>query len=267
MSKQMYKWEENEQELEDYIVSVFERMLKNDNLKNFKIEKNHVEIGQGEFEHKFDVFYEVKIAGVSIKAAIECKYYNKRITEEMVRDFKSKLNECNNITGFILATKSYNAGAKKFADLNNIKLITDDQLPNIPGLLFLHTACAVPDSSVHGDPFWTIMRVTKDGKNTGSYYSLNGDEFNVLEIIVHERYRPIFLFISKKTAERALEADGAKDCAVFGVSRQQLKWICLLSQFFKCELLICSVLSLDSNGCLFAVKHSYDEILAEYDLE
>ena len=143
-------------------------MLKNDNLKNFKIEKNHIEIGQGGFEHKFDVFYEVKIAGVSIKAAIECKYYNKRITEEMVRGFKSKLNECNNITGFILATKSYNAGAKKFADLNDIKLITDDQLPNIPGLLLLHTACSVPDSSVHGDPFWTIMRVTKDGKNTGS---------------------------------------------------------------------------------------------------
>ena len=55
----------------------------------------------------------------------------------MVRDFKSKLNECNNITGFILATKSYNVEAKKFADLNGIKLITDDQLPNIPGMLLL----------------------------------------------------------------------------------------------------------------------------------
>lgn len=32
MSKQMYKWEENEQELEDYIVSIFSHMLKNDNL-------------------------------------------------------------------------------------------------------------------------------------------------------------------------------------------------------------------------------------------
>ena len=92
------------------------------------------------------------------------------------------------------------------------------------------------------------MKVTKDGKNTGSYYSLNGNEFNMLEIIVHERYRSILLFISKKTAERVLEADGAKDCAVFGVSRQQLRGICLMSQFFKCELLISSVLSLDSNG-------------------
>jgi hypothetical protein len=263
----MYKWEENGQELEDYIESVFRISLKNEYLKNFKVEKNHVEVSREGIEYKFDVFYEFIIAGIPHKVAIECKYYNKRITEEMVRHFKSKLDECNNITGFILATKSYNVEAKKYADLHGIQLITDDQLPNIPGMLLLHTACSVPDENVHGDPFWTIMKVTKDGKNTGSYYSLNGNEFNMLEIIVHERYRSILLFISKKSAERVLEADGAKDCAVFGVSRQQLRWICLMSQFFKCELLISSVLSLDSNGNTLLFKHSYNEILAEYDLE
>jgi hypothetical protein len=267
MSKQLYKWEENGQELKDYIVSVFERMLKNDNFKNFKIEKNHKEIGQGGFEYIFDIFYEVKLPKLFIKAAIECEYYNKRITKEMVKHFKEDLNDCNNITGFILATKSYNVDAKRYADLHGIQLITDDQLPNIPGLLLSHTACAVPDKNVHGDPFWTIMKVTKDGKNTGSYYSLNGNEFNMFEITVHERYRSILLFISKKSAERELEADGAKDCAVFGVSRQQLRWICLLSQFFKCELLISSILSIDSHGNSLLFKHSYDEILAEYDLE
>jgi len=267
MSKKMYKWEENGQELEDYIVSVFRASLKNDNIKDFKIEKDHIEVGRDGFEYKFDVFYEVKLAKVALKAAIECKYYNKRITREMVKHFKEDLNECNSITGFILATKSYNVEAKKYADLHGIKLITDDQLPNIPGMLLLRTACSVPDENVHGDPFWTIMKVTKNGKNTGSYYSLNGNEFNMLEIVVHERYRSILLFISKKSAERVLEADGAKDCAVFGVSRQQLRWICLLSQFFKCELLISSDLLLDSNEKPILRKHSYDEILAEYDLE
>ena len=46
MSKQMYKWEENGQELEDYIESVFRVSLKNEFLKNFKVEKNHVEVGR-----------------------------------------------------------------------------------------------------------------------------------------------------------------------------------------------------------------------------
>ncbi len=48
MSKKMYKWEENGQELEDYIVSVFKASLNNENLKDFIIEKNHLEIGQGD---------------------------------------------------------------------------------------------------------------------------------------------------------------------------------------------------------------------------
>jgi hypothetical protein len=46
MSMKMYKWKENGQELEDYIVSFLKASLNNDNLKNFKIEKNHIEIGQ-----------------------------------------------------------------------------------------------------------------------------------------------------------------------------------------------------------------------------
>ena len=163
MSKQMYKWEENGQELEDYIESVFRVSLKNEFLKNFKVEKNHVEVGR-EGEYKFDVFYEFIIAGIPHKAAIECKYYDKRITEEMVRHFKSKLDECNNITGFVLATKSYNVDAKKYADRYGIKLITDDELPNIHEMLLAYTEFIVPNKDVHGDPFWTIMAVTEDGE-------------------------------------------------------------------------------------------------------
>jgi len=106
MSKKMYKWEENGQELEDYIVSVFKASLNNENLKDFIIEKNHLEIGQGGFEYKFDVFYEVKLAKVPLKAAIECKYYNKRVTKEMVKHFKEDLNECNNITVGLTHLKS-----------------------------------------------------------------------------------------------------------------------------------------------------------------
>ena len=49
----------------------FQSFVKNEYLKNFKIEKNHIEIGQGGFKYKFDVFCEVIIAGVSLKAAIE----------------------------------------------------------------------------------------------------------------------------------------------------------------------------------------------------
>ncbi len=251
----MSKWEEAGQKLEDFIEHVYSIWLKNENLKNCKIEKNHVEIGKSGTKYEFDVFYEVKIAGISHKGAIECKYHDKRITEDIVRDFEGKLNDCNNIRGFMVSTNGHQEEAKQLLKYYGIELITEDELPNIPGLLLAYTECLVQDENVHGDPFWTIMQLTEDGKNTGSYYSSGGNG-NI-----------ILLFISKKSAERALEADGAKGYAVFGVSRQHLKAICLMSKVFKYELGIISVLSLDSYGNSLLYKHSYDQILAEYDLE
>jgi len=197
-------------------------------------------------------FYEVKIAGISHKVAIECKYHDEMMTGDMVRDFGGKLNDCNNIRGFMVSTNGYQEEVIQLLKYYGIELITEDELPNIPGLLLMHTECFTPDENVHGALFWTIMQLTEDGKNTGSYYSSG----NI-----------ILLFISKKSAERALKADGAKGYAVFGVSRQHLKAICLMSKFFKYELGIISVLSLDSCGNPFLYKHSYDQILAEYDLE
>ncbi len=88
------KWEEAGQELEDFIEQVCSISLKNENLKNCKIEKNHVEIGKSGTKYKFDIFYEIKIAGISHKVAIECKYHDKMITEDMVRDFWGKLDDC-----------------------------------------------------------------------------------------------------------------------------------------------------------------------------
>lgn len=267
MSKKMYKWEENGQELEDYIEGFFRVSLKNEFLKNFKVEKNHVEVGREGIRYNFDVFYEFTIAGIPHKAAIECKYYDKRITEEMVRHFKSKLDECNNITGFVLATNSYNVDAKKYADRYGITLITDDELPNIPGMLLAYTEFLVPSKDVNGDPFWTIMTANEDGNSSGVFYSLGGNIVNILMPRFLWRDNRIFLFISRKSAERVLEADGEKGYGVFGVSRELLRGICLMAKCFDCLIEIAPKLRLEDNGELLIFEHSADEILAEYDLE
>jgi hypothetical protein len=267
MSKKMYKWEENGQKLEDYIESVFRVSLKNEFLKKFKIEKNHVEVGREGDECKFDVFYEFILAGIPHKAAIECQYYDQRITVEMVRNFKAKIDACNNITGFILATKSYNVDAKKYADRLGIKLITDDELPNVPGMLLACTEFLVPTKDVHGDPFWTIMTENEDGNSSGEFYSLGGNTVNILMPRFLWRDNRIFLFISKKFAERVLEADGKKGCGVFGVSRELLRGICLMAKGVDCRIEIAPKLRFEDNGELLIFEHSADEILAEYNLE
>lgn len=65
-------------------------------------------------------------------------------------------------------------------------LSSGSDILNIPGMLLSHTACSVPDENVYGDPFWTIMKLTKEGKNTGSYYLLN-ELIPKLKIKLHNR--------------------------------------------------------------------------------
>jgi hypothetical protein len=264
------KWEEAGQELEDFIEDVCSISLKNENLKNCKIEKNHVEIGKSGTKYEFDVFYEVKIAGISHKVAIECKYHDKMITQDMVRDFWGKLNDCNNIRGFIVSTNEPQEEAKQLLKYYGIEVITEDELPNIPGLLLAHTKCLVPDENVHGDPFWTIMQLTEDGKNTGTCYSPN--EKIALFISKYYPHREtalngaIALFLSKKSAERVLKNTGENCYAVFGVSRQHLRALCYIAKNFNRPFAIALKLGLEKDGRILMFEHSYDQIFDNFDM-
>lgn len=129
MSIFFLKWEEAGQELEDFVENVYSVLLKNENLKSAKIEKNHIEIGRSGAKHQFDVFYEVKIAGVVHKVGITCKNHDREITEKMVEDFKGELSRLNNIIGCMISSKGYQEEAKKCAEYNGIELITTDELP------------------------------------------------------------------------------------------------------------------------------------------
>ena len=247
----MSKWQEAGQEFEEFVGYVYSVLLKNEHLTNSKIEKNHIEIGNSGDKHEFDVFYEVKIAGVSYKVGIECKNHNRKITKGMVQEYWGKLNDCNNITGFMVSTKGYQDGAKTFGKHYGIELITTDDLPNIYGLFLTHVKWLLPDENTYGDPFWTIMQLTEDGKNTGVFYSFHG---------------AIPLFLSKKSAERVLKKTGDKGFAVFGISRQHLIGICHVAKDYNWPFAIAGKLGFEPDGRFLMFEHSYDEILANFDM-
>ena len=87
-------WQDEGQDLGDFVQHVYSVMLSYEHLTYTKIEKNHIEIGRSGAKHKFDVFYEVKIAGISHKVAIYCSN-DKKVTKVMVQEFKIKLEDCN----------------------------------------------------------------------------------------------------------------------------------------------------------------------------
>ena len=121
----------------------------------------------------------------------------------------------------MIAANGYQKGAKLEAKFYGIELITTEDLPNIYPLTLTHVKWLLPDENTYGDPFWTIMEVTEDGKNKGTCYSPN--EKIALYISKYNPHREtalngaIALFISKKSAERVLK-------------RYWRKWIMLFSE-------------------------------------
>lgn len=162
----MSKSQDAGQILEDYIQLVYSVMLSNEHLKYTKIEKYHIEIGRSGAKHEFDIFYEVKIACVSHKVAIECKNLNRKITKEMVRHFKSKLDDCNNITGIMVSANGYQEGAKALGEYYGIELITIEDLPNVDQLLAPSTDYTSLDKNTSHDSVF-VATGKKYEKNEG----------------------------------------------------------------------------------------------------
>lgn len=266
----MSKRQEAGHELEDFVENVYSVLLKNEHLNNSKIEKNYIEIGNSGAKHEFDVFYEVKIAGVSHKVGIECKNHNRKIAKGMVQEYYAKLQDCNNVIGFMISAKGYQDGAKTFGKHYGIELITTEDLPNICSLYLTHVKWLLPDEDTYGDPFWTIMEVTKDGKNTGTCYSPN----EKIALFISKYYPnretalngAVALFLSKKSAERVLKNTGENGYAVFGVSRQYLRALCYTAKNFNRPFAIALKLGFEKDGRILMFEHSYDQIFDNFDM-
>lgn len=244
----------NGSELEDFVEHVYSILLKNENLKKAKIMKHHIEKGKSGASHEFDVFYELEIANSKHRVAIECKQYNRRIEKGLVQEFMSKLIDCNNIIGVMVASSDYQSGAKELAEHYGIKCLTVNDLPRINELLAFVVSTLIPDDSTIGDPFWSIM-ICRNNRNTGSYWSNDGQS--------------IILFYSKKAADSFIAINELQNCSSFGITRQHLLGICAISQVFGPKILICpllsSVIRKYKNKILFW-EYSFSSLMNEYDL-
>lgn len=237
--------------LEEFVEHVYHTLLTNENLREMEITKNYIEEGRSHVKHEFDILYKIRIAGIWHKVGIECKNHNRPITKGMVQEFKSKLDDVNNIQGMMISAKGYQDGALKFAEHYGILLMTVEELPNIYQLLASTIKVGMlPDKNIKGEPFWIIMEKNKHNGTTGTYYGFEGNK--------------IILFISKKSAERIIKRYMLDEYDVFGVTRQQLKAICYMTKVWKLEIYICSKLLRSPEEELYVWEYSYNDILDEY---
>lgn len=109
-------------EFELFTQRVYQKLVNNDVLKPTKVEHNVKLQGKSGCEHQIDVYWEYEIAGNKHHAAIECKYYNKRVEKEKVCAFQGILADLDNIEGIMVTKIGFQKGAKMYAKQYDISL-------------------------------------------------------------------------------------------------------------------------------------------------
>lgn len=177
-----------------------------------KVERDVKKKGKSGLEHQIDVYYEFVINDITHKVIIECKDHKGKVEKTLIQAFKGVLDDLGNCTGIFVSRNGYQSGAKEYAKYYDIELVSGGELPLLSKVISKRIGILLPDKSVIGEPFWTIMEEA-DGKITGTY------------ICVAEK--TVGLFLSKKCAEEIANKTGG---VVRGVSQKHLKCILMYAK-------------------------------------
>ena len=236
-------------EFEDEIEYVYKNILSNEDIKIERIEKRCKIYDKNKTLREFDIYYEFKVAGHTHKVAIECKNHKRPISIEIVDQFVGKLKDFNNINGCIISKNGYQKGAAEKAIANGIELVEYGELPKFNQILANKLAkVCLPSKETIGKPFYVLMEKQGEFSTTGTYY-------------VYDKNR-IPLFICKNAALSYLnKIEDKEKWDVFGVSKEQLGFICSLYKFeSKVRLGVVPLLGLEGEGGFFSIEYSCEDI-------
>lgn len=122
MDKQLTKKDGKKFEL--LVKAIYEEILEQDSVESISVKHDIRLMGRSGQKHQIDVYWSFKLAGETIKVAIECKDYKSAVPIGRIRDFSATLDDIGNIKGIFVTTKGYQVGAIKFAEFKKIALKT-----------------------------------------------------------------------------------------------------------------------------------------------
>lgn len=202
--------------------------------KKITVERNIKIKGKSGAFHQIDVYYQFEMNGITHKVVIECKDHKQRVEKGMVQSFKGVIDDIGNCSGIFASRNGFQSGAIEYAKYYDIELITGGEVPLLSKVITKKVEVVLPDESVIGQPFWTLM-VEHNGKITGTYIYVSNET--------------IGLFISKKCAEEVAQKTGG---VVRGVCQRHLKVIIGYAKSFDVNISI--ILFDTSNGLLVEPK-------------
>lgn len=245
--------------LESFVQYVYSKLLDNEEMKNINVKRNYLYKGNSGVKHEFDVYYEMKVAKNIHKIAIECKDYTSPVEKRDISEFYGKLMDCPGVQGIFVSENGYRQSAVQFANHYGIKTITTKELPNICQIAAMDIKrVLLPDDETEGKPFWGIMEIDKETRNTTGCYLLLEDK--------GERIIPLFL--SKKAAETTRQFLRDKDdYKVYGIRKENLSFLCDIYKLTsEIKLGICPLLStaMDDGKNFLIIQIEGNDLKKEY---
>lgn len=105
------------------IKELHEALLRNDGVENIKVLHNVKIKGKSGAPHQIDVYWEFKLAGITYKTCIECKYLTNAVKKTHIAAFSTILDDIGNATGIFATSSHFQSGAKLLAKEKGIRLV------------------------------------------------------------------------------------------------------------------------------------------------
>jgi len=121
-------------EYEQVTRAIFQALVDQDQARNISVEHD-VELTGKFLSHQCEVYWKFERAGIEYSTVVECKDWSKRLEQEKLMAFRSKLEDLNNPKGVIVTRSGYQSGALKYARAHGILLYELFEQPPRPPLV------------------------------------------------------------------------------------------------------------------------------------
>lgn len=192
----------------DLVVGMLSSRFNSENIYRPRIVTNQIFKGKTMNDNHVDVYLEF-VQMNNVERTVINVVADREVT---VEDIKELIYTIDDLTFKAIGIIYYNSEVTLEAEnaaKNKIKLIKFNFRNEVTKSLIKKLSILIPEDSVIGDPFWTVMEINEQRDNVGNYETIDN---------------MVPLFLSFKQAQEFVGIKGG-GCKVFGLSQNHLKII------------------------------------------
>jgi hypothetical protein len=168
---------------------IYQLLLNKQGYNTVEVQHNITLKGKSNVEHQIDVYWQLEVAGVIHKVAVECKNYSSSITLEKVRNFHAVLQDIGNTYGIMVTKTGFQKGVIDYAkhhgiDLKLLRNPIEEDWDGRVKKIQVNLNIVLPkikDRRFNFDEEWINANIEKDKLKDGCSISGMADEIWIFE--------------------------------------------------------------------------------------